>query len=121
MQAEYVDRSIGVYRARGHNMPMGQSHFIRAWRKHRGLSQVQLAERIGINQGNLSRIEKGTRKYDQEFLERAAEALGCAPADLLRTDPQAQASEEIWAFYDKMTATQKAQATEVVKALLKVS
>lgn len=100
---------------------MGQAHFIREWRRHRGLSQVQLAERVGINQGNLSKIENGSRKYDQEFLERAADALGCQPADLLKTDPQAKASDEIWDFYDKMTDTQKAQATEVVKALLKVS
>ncbi|WP_158235394.1 helix-turn-helix domain-containing protein [Caulobacter sp. FWC2] len=100
---------------------MGQSHFIREWRKHRGLSQVQLAERVQINQGNLSRIEKGTRKYDQEFLERAADALGCEPADLLKVDPKAQASEEIWDFYDKMSSTQKAQVVEIAKALLKVS
>ncbi|PIB91266.1 hypothetical protein CSW62_06565 [Caulobacter sp. FWC2] len=121
MQAEYVSRDIGAERRHGHNMPMGQSHFIREWRKHRGLSQVQLAERVQINQGNLSRIEKGTRKYDQEFLERAADALGCEPADLLKVDPKAQASEEIWDFYDKMSSTQKAQVVEIAKALLKVS
>lgn len=119
-QAEYVGPAIGARALSRQNMPMGQPHFIRAWRKHRGLSQVQLAERVGINQGNLSKIESGVRKYDQEFLEKAAEALGCEPADLLKRDPKAQAAEEIWDFYDKMTSTQKAQLVEIAKTLQKV-
>lgn len=118
-QAKYVGRTIGPKAASRQNMPMGQSHFIRAWRKHRGLTQVQLAERVGINQGNLSKIESGARQYDQEFLEKAAEALKCEPADLIARDPADP--DGIWALYDKMTAPQRAQATEVFKALMKVS
>lgn len=98
---------------------MGQHHFIRAWRKHRGLSQVQLAERVGINQGNLSKIEKGIRKYDQEFLEKAADVLGCDPADLLQRDPGA--SEAIWDLWDKMQPNQREQLVEIAKTLQKVS
>jgi hypothetical protein len=45
-----------------HNIPIGQHHFIREWRKHRGLTQVQLAERVGMYQGNLSKIESGSRR-----------------------------------------------------------
>lgn len=96
-----------------------QRHYIKEWRLHRGLSQQQVADRIGIDKSYLSKIENGKKRYDQPFLEAAAEVLSCEPADLIRKDPAAP--EEIWDFYDKMTDTQKAQATEVVKALLKVS
>lgn len=62
-------------------------HFIREWRNERGLSQEALAERIGIDRGYLSKIESGKRKYDQPFLEAAAEALRCTPSDLIRRGP----------------------------------
>ena len=32
--------------------------------------------------GDLTKIERGDRRYDQPFLEAAAEALRCGPADL---------------------------------------
>lgn len=58
-----------------------------AWRKYRGLSQEQLAERIGCSVSLVSYIERGKRQYDQEFLEAAAEALNTEPSMLLRIDP----------------------------------
>lgn len=44
-------------------------------RKSRGLTQVDLAQRIGISQGLLSRIEGGLREPSNEVLEKIARAL----------------------------------------------
>lgn len=98
------------------NVPMGQQrHFIRAWRKFRNYSQEQLAEQIGINRAHLSKIETGSRKYDQEFLELAAVALRCAPADLIVRDPED--AEGIWSIWEPMSPVERRQLVEIAKTI----
>lgn len=92
-----------------------QTHFIREWRKHRGLTQVQFAERLGINQGHLSKIESGARKYDQEFLELAAIELRCTPGDLIIRNPTDP--EGIWTIWDQLQPVQRQQLLEIGKTL----
>jgi transcriptional regulator with XRE-family HTH domain len=98
---------------------MGNRHFIREWRKFRGLNQEQLAERIGIGKPYVSKIETGKRRYDQPFLEAAAEALQCTPADLLVRDPLDP--EGIWSIWDGLQPAERVQAVSVIKALKKAS
>ena len=42
-----------------------------------GLTQVQLSERSGISQADISRLEKGTRNPSINLLKRLAEAMDC--------------------------------------------
>jgi ribosome-binding protein aMBF1 (putative translation factor) len=44
-------------------------------REKRGLTQVQLAERSGVDQGDISRIERGSSFPNEKTLIRIAEAL----------------------------------------------
>jgi transcriptional regulator with XRE-family HTH domain len=97
---------------------MAQRHFIREWRKHRGLTQDQLSERIGIDKSYLSKIENGKKRYDQPFLEAAAEVLRCEPADLIMRDPTA--SESIWSIWEQLQPTQRSQLVEIANTLKKV-
>ncbi|HXQ46266.1 MAG TPA: helix-turn-helix transcriptional regulator [Caulobacteraceae bacterium] len=90
-------------------------HFIRAWRKYRGLTQAQLAERIGIDRSYLSNIETGRRRYDQPFLEAAAEALRCEPADLIMRDPTEP--EGLWSIWDQLAPVERRQLVDIAKAL----
>ena len=90
-------------------------HFIRAWRKHRGLTQAQLADRIGIDRSYLSNIETGRRRYDQPFLEAAADALRCAPADLIMRDPTDP--EGIWSIWDQLAPVERRQIVEIAKTI----
>lgn len=92
-----------------------RSHYIKEWRKHRGLTQVQLAERIGIDKSYLSKIESGARRYDQFFLEAASEALRCEPADLIIRDPSEP--DGIWSVWDQLAPTQKVQVVEMAKVI----
>jgi transcriptional regulator with XRE-family HTH domain len=92
-----------------------QPHYIREWRKHRGLTQEQLAERIGIARSYLTKIERGTRRYDQPFLEAAAEALRCEPGDIIVRDPTDP--EAIWSIWEQLSPPQQRQAIAVIKAL----
>ena len=56
---------------------------IRALRKQNGLSQQELAKRIGTTGQRVGNLENGRRKLTQDWMERLAAGLGCGPADLL--------------------------------------
>lgn len=76
-----------------------------------------MAERIGMNQGHLSRIEKGDRPYDQEFLERASDVLNCTPADLLMRDPSKP--ESIFTIWEQLEPAAQSQIVEIAKTFKK--
>jgi transcriptional regulator with XRE-family HTH domain len=63
--------------------------FLYEWRKYRGLTQARLADRIDIAVSRISELESGRARYNQDLLERLADALNCEPADLLMRDPTA--------------------------------
>jgi transcriptional regulator with XRE-family HTH domain len=92
-----------------------QRQYFKEWRKHRGLTQEQLAERIGIARSYLTKIERGDRRYDQPFLEAAADALRCSPADLIMRDPTDP--EGIWSVWDGLTPPERIRAVAVIKAM----
>ncbi|HEV7228510.1 helix-turn-helix transcriptional regulator [Brevundimonas sp.] len=47
-----------------------------AWRRFRGLTQVDLAQMAGIGQGFLSQLEQGRKTGSPETLESLAQVLG---------------------------------------------
>lgn len=47
-----------------------------AWREHLGLSQAMVADKAGMKQSALSRIEKGNGKLQRSTIIRLAAALG---------------------------------------------
>ena len=55
---------------------------VRVWRGYRGLTQVELAARAGIDQAYLSKIERGTRTGTAKVLRSLADALGVDLDDL---------------------------------------
>lgn len=64
-----------------------QRWYLREWRKHRGMTQEQLAEAIDSAKPTISRMENGQIPYNQPFLEACAGVLNCSPADLLSSPP----------------------------------
>jgi transcriptional regulator with XRE-family HTH domain len=93
-------------------------HFIRSWRKHRGLTLEQLAERIGMSHQNLGKIERYKVPYNEELLELLADALRCETGDIIMRDPSK--SDGIWSLWETIAGLNPAearQAVEVVKAL----
>lgn len=69
--------------------------FLREWRKHRGLTQEELAERIDSTKATISRMETGAAPYSQPFLEACADALDCHPADLITSPPAEAGPREV--------------------------
>jgi DNA-binding XRE family transcriptional regulator len=57
-------------------------HPIRAIRKHRGLTQIDVAERAGLRQGYIADIETGKKTGSAASLKAIAAALG-VPLDVI--------------------------------------
>lgn len=55
-------------------------------RKQKGMTQIELAERLRMGADSLSRIEKGVVAPRFPRLEEIAEVLGCGVADLFRVN-----------------------------------
>ena len=49
---------------------------VRAWREYLGLTQKEVAEKMGITQAALSQMESGEKKLRKATLEKLAAALG---------------------------------------------
>lgn len=88
--------------------------FIREWRKHRGLTQERLAERIGVTPGALSQLERGDVGYTQPMLEALALELKCEPADLITRPPGA--AKGLLLVWDEIPASERPRALEVLRA-----
>jgi len=92
--------------------------FIRQWRAHRGLSLVQLAERVSevtgksMTHATLSRIETGKIAYTQPVLEAIAFALACEPADLLMRNPEDRSAP--WSILDSLKKADAATINRVI-------
>ncbi|WP_425313720.1 helix-turn-helix domain-containing protein [Pseudovibrio exalbescens] len=61
--------------------------YIQKWRLNAGLTQSQAGEKLELSAPLISRVESGKTQYTQYFIERAAEAYGCTPGQLLDLDP----------------------------------
>lgn len=94
-----------------------QRHYIKAWRKHRGLNQEQLAERIGVTQSFVSKIESGKQSPDLAFLEAASEALRCDIPDLIMRDPTAPGA--IWSIWEQLDQSSRDQVVKIATTFKK--
>ena len=52
-------------------------------RKQKGLTQCELAERIGVKDITISRYERGERQLTIKKAQQIAMALGCTVSDLI--------------------------------------
>jgi len=66
---------------------------LRKARRHKGWTQVQAAQRLGVTQAYLSMLESGERGLSKSVVHRALQKLSVAPTALpLPTDPSALSS-----------------------------
>lgn len=56
---------------------------LKAARKAAGLTQEQLAEKVGVQQRDISRWENGQREPGVLIVKKMAQALGCSMDDLV--------------------------------------
>ncbi len=91
--------------------------FLKQWREYRGLTQEQLADRVGWSVGNISQLERALQGYSQEGLEALAEALQCDPGQLLTVDPTGD--DAIWSIWEKAKPGERQMIVELAKTVVK--
>lgn len=91
-------------------------HYIKQWRKHRGLTLQRLAERTPFSTGAVQQVESGRTQYTQQMLEALAFALDCSPADLLSVDPTKEG--DVVDLMKLINDKNRDQAIRVLKALV---
>jgi transcriptional regulator with XRE-family HTH domain len=64
-------------------------HHLRDWRKHRGMSQEQVAELLEVDRSLISKIENYKAQYTQVILYKLAVCYRCTVEQLLFVDPNA--------------------------------
>lgn len=62
--------------------------FLKEWREHRRIGQLDAAEAIGVSRTLLSKIENGNSPYLQPQIEGLAKLYDCMPGDLLDRHPR---------------------------------
>ena len=87
-------------------------------RKLLGMSQETLAERVGVSQESLCRMEKGFIAPRFERLQLFADALGCSISDLFRT--QSQVSEQSATLEQIISPVSDHEQREVVEIVAKI-
>lgn len=55
---------------------------IRAFRKLKGFTQTELAQKLEVSIAVLGSIERGTRKADLKMIRKISDALGIEPEEL---------------------------------------
>lgn len=128
-QAFYSQHAVEFLRRPAHVPPMTKAKqhkfnrsrvFLREWRKFRGLTQEQVAERTEIDQSTVQRIEAGKLPYNEETLERFALAFGCEVTDILSINPLKPDVPRL--VYDRLRAAPKdvqERALAILEVLLK--
>lgn len=101
--------------ARQRQADQRQRHFVREWRKFRGLTQERLAERTPFTTGAISQLETGRTKYTQDMIEALAVALDCEPGDLLSKDPNMEG--EIIDLMRHLPESKRSDVIAILKAL----
>lgn len=76
----------------------GGPNHLKAWREFRGLSQAELADRVGTNQNMIGYLESGERGLSAKWLRKLAPALATQPGHILEHDPNMLPTDivEIW-------------------------
>ncbi len=75
------------------NIPVMETSRIKRLRLERGMTLADLAEKVGLSEGHMSRVETGTRGLRFAKLDKLARTLGVPVTDLVAADEVAFAPD----------------------------
>lgn len=78
-----------------------QQLFLRQWREFKGITQTELARRVGITKGEISRLEGGSRRMTVEWIKRLSQGLQIDQMQLWTAPPVFKNMEEKLADHER--------------------
>jgi transcriptional regulator with XRE-family HTH domain len=91
-------------------------NYLRQWREKRGLTQEQLADKVGTAKAVISLLENEKRPLSSKWLRKFAEALDTTPGRILDIDPD-EASADILDIWDHIPNADRTRAIRVLRSL----
>jgi transcriptional regulator with XRE-family HTH domain len=98
------------------NMADEDRNYLRAWREKEGLTQEELADKVGTNKAVISLLENEKRPLSSKWLRKFADALGTTPGRILDVDP-AEVSAEILDIWDHIKSEDRPRAVRILRSL----
>jgi transcriptional regulator with XRE-family HTH domain len=86
---------------------------LRAWREFRGMTQTQLAAKVGTQGSVISLLESGDRRLSDKWLHRLAPVLGIRAGHLLDYDPE----QADLSLMDALSLIPEAQRPDVLASI----
>lgn len=105
---KYSMQELAFQAPLGHTSNMGN---IKHLREARGLTQLRLAEMVGVNQAYISKMEAGTANPTLDKIMAVAAALGAEPAELFALPALKQ---RVIAALGAMDSTDRQEAALIV-------
>lgn len=87
-------------------------YYFREWRKHRGLTQEQLGERVDMTASSISQLETGKQGFTDTTLSAIAWALQTDPGSLLMRNPLKE--DAVWTLVDSLSPAERAKVVEYI-------
>jgi transcriptional regulator with XRE-family HTH domain len=90
------------------------------WRIFRGLTQGDIARKLGATERAVHELERGARPMDDAQIGLWAAALDVEPTDLLRSPDGLGSAEdyELWKLLARLKAPQRREASDFIEFLL---
>ena len=121
-QARCAAHDVAGYSRQAHIAAMTRTkdrprHYLRQWRKFRGYTLEQVAERIGMTHQNLGKIERGKVPYNETLLDILADIYRTDKGSLIMRDPTMP--DAFWSIYDQLTQPQRVRLVETATEVLR--
>jgi transcriptional regulator with XRE-family HTH domain len=98
------------------NATVEERNYLRQWRKKAGLTQEELADKVGTNKAVISLLESERRPLSAKWLRKLADALGTTPGRILDVNPD-EANADVLDIWDHIRAKDRATAIRVLRSL----
>lgn len=95
-------------------------HFAAQWRIFKRWSQQDLADRLGVSDSTITRLESGESELRPKMLRKMSKIFGVSRAAILEVDPLKTPSEtaEILELLPRIDAARRRQAVEILKTFI---
>ena len=98
--------------------PAGDPNLLRKWRKFRGLSQSELAEKVGTSHQVIGYLERGRTELSAKWLRRLADALDTTPGHILSVDPE-NTENDIIDIWSRIPERDRANAAKALRGFIR--
>jgi len=93
-------------------------HYLREWRKYRGMTQQALADALETSKSVISDLERGELQLSPKWLRRLSPVLKVQPGYILDHDPN-ELPTDIVDIWGKIDERDREQAARVLRSFVK--